>query len=77
MIISRFKRHLKKTLPPAVLTRIKKLRSRFRSASFGDLNRLTPIVSHFGLDRGTPVDRYYLESFLAKESDCIRDTCLR
>jgi SAM-dependent methyltransferase len=30
----------------------------------GDLRRLTPISRNFGFDRGTPVDRYYIENFL-------------
>jgi len=31
---------------------------------FSDLTRTTPISSKFGMDRGTPIDRYYVESFL-------------
>src|SRR5207244_6388384 len=34
------------------------------SVNLGDLNRLTPISATFGFDRGTPVDRYYIERFL-------------
>jgi GT2 family glycosyltransferase/SAM-dependent methyltransferase len=32
--------------------------------SFGDLNSLTPLSRMFGYDRGTPVDRHYIETFL-------------
>lgn len=32
---------------------------------FGDLRRLTPISRQFGAERGTVVDRYYTELFLA------------
>jgi SAM-dependent methyltransferase len=32
---------------------------------FGALRRLTPISRQFGLDRGTPIDRYYIEQFLS------------
>src|SRR5260370_14738656 len=32
---------------------------------FGDIGRTVPLSSEFGYDRGTPVDRYYIESFLA------------
>jgi glycosyltransferase involved in cell wall biosynthesis len=35
---------------------------------FGDLNRLTPISDCFGFDRGLPVDRYYIDRFLARHS---------
>lgn len=30
----------------------------------GDLRRTTPLSRQFGFDRGTPIDRYYIESFL-------------
>lgn len=35
------------------------------SIRFGDLKRLSPISNEFGSDRGTPIDRYYIEAFLA------------
>jgi SAM-dependent methyltransferase len=35
---------------------------------FGDLRRLRPISESFGYDRGTPVDRYYIEGFLARNA---------
>lgn len=31
---------------------------------FGDLRRVTPISAIFGLDRGRPIDRHYIEQFL-------------
>lgn len=40
--------------------------------SFGNLRRLTPISREFGYDRGLPVDRYYIENFLARQADDIR-----
>jgi hypothetical protein len=39
---------------------------------FGDLRRLRPISYEFGFDRGVPIDRYYVESFLARHADDIR-----
>jgi GT2 family glycosyltransferase len=35
---------------------------------FGDLRRVTPISRDFGFDRGRPVDRYYIEHFLARHA---------
>ena len=35
---------------------------------FGSLRRLTPISSHFGFDRGLPIDRYYIEDFLGRHA---------
>lgn len=35
---------------------------------FGMLRRLTPISRDWGWDRGLPIDRYYIENFLAREA---------
>jgi glycosyltransferase involved in cell wall biosynthesis len=35
---------------------------------FGDLRRVTPISRSFGFDRGLPIDRYYIERFLARNA---------
>ncbi len=32
---------------------------------WGELRRITPVSRTFGFDRGTPMDRYYIEKFLA------------
>jgi SAM-dependent methyltransferase len=42
----------------------------------GDLRRLTPLSRVFGYDRGLPVDRYYIERFLAGETGSIRGRVL-
>jgi SAM-dependent methyltransferase len=44
-------------------------------SSFGDLP-LEPRSDHYGLDRGTPMDRRYIEAFLAEQQDAIRGTVL-
>jgi SAM-dependent methyltransferase len=41
------------------------------SIRFGDLRRTSPISTEFGYDRGTPIDRYYIEAFLARHADDI------
>jgi SAM-dependent methyltransferase len=43
---------------------------------FGDLKRTSPISDNYGLDRGTPVDRYYIERFLAENASDIRGRVL-
>jgi SAM-dependent methyltransferase len=45
--------HARRTWPPVGMVR------------FGSLRRLRPIDSEFGFSRGKPIDRYYLERFLA------------
>jgi SAM-dependent methyltransferase len=42
------------------------------AVSFGNLRRVTPISKVFGADRGLPVDRYYIENFLAQFADDIQ-----
>jgi SAM-dependent methyltransferase len=47
-----------------------------RPALLGTLRRTTPLSDHYGRDRGTPVDRYYIEQFLAAEQQAIRGRVL-
>ncbi len=42
------------------------------SVDFGGLRRLTPVGRKLGRDRGLPIDRYYIERFLAVNTDGIR-----
>lgn len=46
------------------------------SVEFGDLRRVTPISPIFGMDRGMPIDRHYIERFLAAHRTDIRGRCL-
>jgi len=43
---------------------------------FGDLGSTRPISRDFGFDRGTPIDRYYIERFLARHASDIRGRAL-
>jgi SAM-dependent methyltransferase len=42
----------------------------------GSLRRTTPLSNDFGWDRGTPIDRYYIERFLEAHSPDIRGRVL-
>ncbi|MEO8302728.1 MAG: methyltransferase domain-containing protein [Betaproteobacteria bacterium] len=46
------------------------------SVSFGDLRRVTPVSAIFGLDRGQPIDRLYIERFLRTNASDIRGRAL-
>jgi glycosyltransferase involved in cell wall biosynthesis len=66
-------RHAVKVMPSPLVRWINRQRGLADRISvgdvqFGDLRRLTPISKNFGFDRGTPVDRYYIDTFLAKNS---------
>lgn len=56
--------HAKKLFPPT--------KSQTAVHDFTDKNTsLQPISRLFGFDRGTPLDRYYIENFLKKNASCI------
>jgi hypothetical protein len=55
------------------LRRLVRLR---RAVAFDDRLRTAPISRVFGVDRGTPIDRYYIERFLAQEARSIRGAVL-
>jgi len=42
-----------------------------RTARFRCCRRLSPLSRRFGYDRGVPLDRYYIESFLHHEAAAI------
>lgn len=39
--------------------------------NFNDLHLTRPISKTFGLDRGTPIDRYYIDAFLSRNSKLV------
>jgi SAM-dependent methyltransferase len=52
------------------------LRRTLRPAWLGTLRRTQPLSDVWGFDRGTPVDRYYIESFLQKHREAIQGHAL-
>ena len=46
------------------------------SVAFGDLRRVTPVSASFGMERGRPIDRHYIEAFLAANADAIQGRTL-
>jgi SAM-dependent methyltransferase len=60
-----FLENLLEKIPPDYRKRFtQRLHRLARPAWLGSLRRTTPLSDHFGFDRGTPVDRYYIERFL-------------
>ena len=43
---------------------------------FGDLRRLDPLSREWGLDRGGPIDRHYIEAFMQEHREDIRGRVL-
>lgn len=52
------------------------LRPPFGRVRLGDLRRLSPVSRRFGFDRGSPIDRYYIDAFLSSHSQDIRGRVL-
>jgi len=52
------------------------LRPKVGFVRFGSLRRVMPVSSVWGYDRGKPVDRYYIESFLEQHASDIRGRVL-
>ena len=69
------KRRLKRTWVLPVPARLQAARRHYPYTPpvtwvrFGDLRRTEPISREYGYDRGVPVDRYYIERFLARQSE--------
>ena len=76
------KRLARGTLPPSMREQLRKRWPRRRGSPaagtvrLGDLRRVTPLSRRFGYDRGLPVDRYYIERFLAAHADDVRGRVL-
>lgn len=47
-----------------------------RPAWLGTIRRTTPLSDHYGIDRGTPIDRYYIERFLQEHQQGIHGRVL-
>lgn len=52
------------------------IRRSVRRVRFGSLRRLQPISRGWGSERGTPIDRIYIDRFFAEHADAIRGRVL-
>jgi len=59
-----------------ILKFLKELTRSKKPVFFDDLNTTVPISKVFGIDRGTPVDRYYIDQFLKGHSSDIKGRVL-
>jgi SAM-dependent methyltransferase len=62
----------------ALARRVRQLaaRPRIGQVEFGDLRRLSPICADWGYSRGTAIDRYYIDTFIARHAHDIRGRVL-
>lgn len=73
----------KRYLPPGTRNWVVRQQKRFHlqwpptgTVRFGSFRRLTPISPIFALDRGLPIERYYIEDFLASCAQDVRGNAL-
>ena len=73
-------RHAARRAAAGLLRRVKAFRSNWPPAvgkiDFGDFGGTDPVSRDFGFDRGTPIDRYYIEKFLAEQATQVRGRVL-
>lgn len=74
----RMRRRVLSSVPERYHARLRSLVRRIRRGHvrFGSLRRLTPIAGNWGLDRGQPVDRYFIERFIERHRQRIRGRVL-
>ena len=69
-------RHLESSMPNEKIRNIRRwVRQQQRhldTIDFGGLRRLEPVSRKFGFDRGLPIDRFYIEQFLATHQTNVR-----
>jgi SAM-dependent methyltransferase len=71
-------RVLPKALRRKVIRRVRALtlRPRVGRIDFGDLRRLEPISRDWGFERGTVIDRYYIDRFMRRHAEEVRGRVL-
>lgn len=62
-------------LPPAAQRLLRRV-TRPDPPRWGNLRRTRPFSERYGFDRGTPIDRYYLERFLGRHAGDVRGRVL-
>ena len=67
---------LRAAVPRKVGQRIRRMARPPGGVRFGNLRRVIPISRYFGFDRGQPVDRHYIEMFLARHAADVRGRAL-
>ena len=54
----------KRALGPRMTVTMRRLLRGYERPHWGNLRRTVPFSPHYGFERGTPIDRYYLHAFL-------------
>ena len=68
----RILRRVSSQVPLRTRTAVRRRLARLNYPRWGNLRRREPFSSYYGFDRGTPVDRFYIERFLSDRAQDIR-----
>src|SRR4029077_165249 len=63
-------------MSPRAIGRLRTIMRGLGVPRWGNLRRLKPFSDYYGFDRGTPVERYYLDRFLAAHAKAIHGDVL-
>jgi SAM-dependent methyltransferase len=74
--LNRIRSRVRAGTPEPVRQRIRRLARPPGGAGFGNMRRVVPVSRHFGYERGQPVDRHYIEAFLAAHAGDIHGRVL-
>ena len=74
--MSHFLKRLSSRMPLRAKFALRPRLRRLDRPRWGNLRRREPFSSYYGFDRGTPVDRFYIERFLADRAGDIRGNVL-
>jgi SAM-dependent methyltransferase len=66
----------KRMFSPRAVVRLRTIVRGLGVPRWGNLRRLKPFSDYYGFDRGTPIDRYYLDRFLASHVQAIHGDVL-
>ncbi len=76
MVSNKVRDFAKRIVPRRIYQPLADRQRRWPPVRWGNIRRLKPFSAVMGLDRGHGIDRYYIESFLAENRDCIHGTVL-
>lgn len=76
IIGSELLRRLKAHIPLETRRSTRARVERLNRAHWGNLRRFEPFSGYYGFERGTPIDRFYIEHFLAEHAEDIRGRVL-
>src|SRR5688572_11822938 len=67
----RLRAWIKRQIGPSLTVTLRCVAKGYPLPRWGNLRRVRPFSEHFGCERGVPVDRYYLDRFLASHRHLI------